>query len=213
MATYACALNVGLDPDGLRLHALKNCAATISCLSRLISKSDAVRHDYLDRLQDAAARMTDLLRRSLDQPSAAVDVPELLRVVQDEAELKAKDSRVHLAFSHEPAAVLGSAQDLQEALLNLVNNAIEATPPGGHVRVTHTANESGAHSFIISDEGPGMPAAVKLNAGRTRVRSSKPQGSGMGLVLARRVVEGQGGQLDVLSSTQGTTIRVLLPAA
>jgi signal transduction histidine kinase len=214
MATYSCELDARLDGDALRLHALKNCAATIAILSRLLAKSDALERQHLDRLQDTAARMTALLRHSLDRPSGWLEVTELLRFVRKEVESKAQDGKVHLVFSHDPVAFPGPAQDLREALLNLVNNAIEATPPGGHVRVMHTADNAGVHSFIISDEGTGMPVGLRRNAGRRRVRSTKPDGSGVGLVLARRVVENQGGQLDVLSSsTQGTTIRVVLPAA
>lgn len=58
-----------------------------------------------------------------------------------------------------------------------------------------------------------MSPELLRNAGRHRVRSSKQHGSGVGLFLARRVVEDQGGSLDVESSTDGTTVRVLLPAA
>ena len=214
MATHNWDPTIHLDADALRLHALKNCAATIAILSRLLASSEALDRQHLDRLQDTAARMTGLLRRSLDRPSDWLEVSELLRFVRREVESKAQDSKVHLVFSHETAAVPGPAQDLREALLNLVNNAIEATPPGGRVRVVHTADRAGVHSFIISDEGTGMPPGLKRNAGRRRVRSSKPDGSGVGLVLARRVVEKQGGQLDVVSSsTHGTTVRVVLPAA
>ena len=212
--TYSWDPKTHLSPDALRLHALKNCAATIAILSKLLSKGDAPERQYIDRLQDTAARMTELLRRSLDRPSGLLEVSELLHFVRREVESKAQVGNVHLVFSHGAAALPGPAQDLREALLNLVNNAIEATPPGGHVHVTHTADEAGAHSFVISDEGTGMPARLRRNAGRRRVRSSKPDGTGVGLVLARRVVENQGGQLDVIStSTHGTTVRVILPAA
>ncbi len=213
MANQNSEPDAPLVEDALRLHALKNCAATIVVLSRLLTASDALERRYLDRLQDTAARMTDLLCGSLDRPAGSLDVSELLRFVRQEAEAKAQNRRVQLHFSHIPASVRGSGQHLGEALLNLVNNAIEATPPGGRVQVLHQADERGAQSFSISDEGPGMPAEVTRAAGRRRVRSSKPNGSGVGLVLARRVVEDEGGQLDVQSSTQGTTVRVVLPAA
>jgi two-component system sensor histidine kinase HydH len=213
METHTFDLDGRLDHDALRLHALKNSAATITVLSRLLATRDALDRGYLARLEDEVARMTELLRRSLEQPRESLEVSELLDRVRRDVEPRAEDGKVQLVFSHSPAPVRGSAQDLREALLNLVNNAIEATPPGGHVRVIHTADETGGHSFVVSDEGPGMSAEVRRDAGRHRVRSSKPNGSGVGLVLARRVVESQGGQLDVMSSTRGTTVRVLLPAA
>jgi len=213
MATHTWEPDARLCGDALRLHALKNCAATISVLTNLLARGGNLDRGYVDRLQDAAARMTELLCESLDPPRPSLDVSELLRFVRQVAEPKAQGSHVHLLFSHMPASVRAPAQDLGEALLNLVHNAIEATPPGGHVRVLHTADETGAHYFIISDEGPGMSPELTRNAGRRRVRSSKHNGSGVGLVLARQVVETQGGQLEVVSSLRGTTVRVVLPAA
>jgi signal transduction histidine kinase len=94
-----------------------------------------------------------------------------------------------------------------------VINAIEATPPGGRVIVGCTTDETGALGFFIYDEGAGMSPELMRNAGRRPVRSSKKHGSGVGLFLARRVVEGEGGSLDVESSAEGTTVRVLLPAS
>jgi signal transduction histidine kinase len=212
MATHAdeSALN---QRGALRLHALKNCAATISVLTKLLGKTGSVDRKHLDRLQNTVDRMTVLLCESLDQATELHDVSEILEYVQREAEPKAQANHVQLEFSHSPTLLRGPTHDLGEALLNLVNNAIEATPPGGHVRVLHSANATGTQNFVISDEGPGMSPELARNAGRRRVRSSKRTGSGVGLVLARRVVEDQGGKLDFLPSMQGTTVRVLLPAA
>jgi signal transduction histidine kinase len=217
MVTHPGEPDAHLDEDALRLHALKNCAATISILSRLLARGSEVDRAYLDRLEAAAGRMNELLCASLEARSLvrarALDVSDLLRFVRTEAEPKAQESHVDLLFSHDPASVRGSERDLGEALLNLVHNAIEATPPGGHVHVVHRADRAGAHQFVISDEGPGMSAELTRVAGRRPVRSSKCGGSGVGLVLARRVVENRGGHMDVRSSTRGTTVRVMLPAA
>jgi signal transduction histidine kinase len=201
------------DNDALRLHALKNCASTISVLTRLLASNAAPNPRHLERLQSTADRMTKLLSAALERRRTQLEVSELLRFVRSEAEPKAQEHQVNLMFSHMPASVAGETNDLGEALLNLVQNAIEATPPGGHVRVMHTSDDGGAHYFAICDEGPGMRDEQIRNAGRFPVRSSKQNGSGVGLVLARQVVEDQGGQLDIVPSDQGTTVRVLLPAA
>jgi two-component system sensor histidine kinase BaeS len=197
--------------DALRLHALKNCAAAISVLSKLLAKGPTDRR-YIDRLQNTAARLTELLSTSLDQTTAPLEAAELMRFVCDAAEANAREHSVELVIASVPESVGSLGRDVGEALLNLVNNAIEATPPGGRVRIGLTTDDGGAQ-FFVRDEGPGMSPELVKNAGRSRVRSSKEHGSGVGLFLARRVVEDQGGSLDVESSTDGTTIRVLLPAA
>jgi len=212
MTTHGTEIAPRPNEAALRLHALKNCAATITVLSKLLARSPADRR-HLDRLEDTAARLTELLSVSLDQTTPPLEPAELMRFVRQAAEPKARERSVELVISPVPSSVHGLGRDIGEALLNLVNNAIEATPPGGRVRIGYTTDEVGTQCFVVGDDGPGMSPELLRNAGRCRVRSSKQHGSGVGLVLARRAVEDQGGRLDVESSTAGTTIRVLLPAA
>lgn len=199
------------DREALRLHAVKNCAATISVLSRLLAMNETPDRRQLERLQATADRMTKLLCASLESRSGALDVSELLQFVKTEVAPAAQQHQVKLEFSSMPASIGGASGDLREALLNLVQNAVEASPPGGHVRVVHRSDGAGAQYFLICDQGPGMREDILRTNGP--VRSSKQNGSGLGLVLARHVVEHQGGKLDILPSNRGTTIRVRLPAA
>src|SRR5277367_4497485 len=114
MLTQGSDLEAPLGSNALRVHALKNCAASISVLCQLVTKNGAAEPRHLRRLEEAAARMMELLTESLERPSEALNVSELLRFVRRQVEPRAQDGKVELFFSHISASVRCSAHDLGE---------------------------------------------------------------------------------------------------
>ncbi|WP_298402763.1 ATP-binding protein [uncultured Chloroflexus sp.] len=108
-------------------------------------------------------------------------------------------------------------QRIAQVLGNLISNALRHTPAGGVVRVTVAADPDGI-VFSVTDTGPGInPADLPhifdrfYRADRARTRSSG--GAGLGLAIARRLVEAHGGQIWAESELgRGTTVRFRLPA-
>jgi two-component system sensor histidine kinase RegB len=101
---------------------------------------------------------------------------------------------------------------LSRALRGIVKNAQEASAPDTEVALNVDAGE-GSVRIAIEDRGPGMPAEVLARAGEPFF-TTKPTGSGMGLglFLARTVVEKVGGRLAISSHPgRGTTVSVVLP--
>lgn len=107
--------------------------------------------------------------------------------------------------------VLGDGQRLAQVLANLVDNARQATGPGGRVRIRVDLT-----GFTVSDDGPGVPEAererifdrlVRLDDARDR----RSGGSGLGLAIARGVVRAHGGELTCEPSEGGAVFRVVLP--
>jgi PAS domain S-box-containing protein len=130
------------------------------------------------------------------------------------------NARIVLQSSNEECYVLADRQRLKQVLLNLLSNAIKYNRPGGSVTVR--LNEQGAAAatarISVSDDGPGLTAEKiarlfhpfdRLGTEQTRV-----EGTGFGLVLAKRIVEHMGGVLGVESVVgEGTTFWVELPTA
>ncbi|NGY66168.1 HAMP domain-containing histidine kinase [Lentzea sp. NEAU-D13] len=109
--------------------------------------------------------------------------------------------------------VLGDGQRLAQVLANLVDNARQATGPGGRVRIRVDLT-----GFTVSDDGPGVPESererifdrlVRLDDARDR----RSGGSGLGLAIARGVVRAHGGELTCEPSEGGAVFRVVLPEA
>jgi two-component system sensor histidine kinase RegB len=101
-----------------------------------------------------------------------------------------------------------------QAIRGVIRNALDASPPGTEVLVRASAR--GAQLALeICDRGAGMPAEVLARAGEPFFTTKPPgQGMGLGLFLARALIERLGGQLQLQSTCgQGTTATLVLPAA
>ena len=102
---------------------------------------------------------------------------------------------------------------MQQALLNLVMNAADTTPPGKAVTLRAAALDGGAARFEVEDPGEPMPPEV---AGRIfePFVTTKPQGTGLGLAISRNIAAAHGGELSVLANQAGRVcFGITLPAA
>ncbi len=101
---------------------------------------------------------------------------------------------------------------LKQAVLNLVLNALQATPKGGQV-VVRTAGDKRRFVVAVADDGEGMSAEVKERA-FTPFFTTREDGTGLGLPLVRRIVEQHGGSVEISSTLdEGTTVTLVFPAA
>jgi signal transduction histidine kinase len=105
--------------------------------------------------------------------------------------------------------LLADGEKLRQAFLNILLNALQATPPGGRV-VVSTAQDSGTATVTFRDNGSGIDAAA-----RTRIFepffTTKADGTGLGLAVTKKIIEGHGGTLSVESEPgKGTTVLIRL---
>ncbi len=109
----------------------------------------------------------------------------------------------------------GVVGQLRQVLANLVSNAIDAAPVGGHVTVTIL---SGAHGeprigFAVQDDGKGIPPEMQKRIFEPFYSTKGDLGNGLGLYISREIAERHGGEIAVDSTPgRGTVMRVLLPA-
>ena len=104
--------------------------------------------------------------------------------------------------------VLGNIDKLEQVLLNLCKNAIEAMHGGGQLRIEARAEAQHVH-IDVSDDGPGIPTSLDVFA---PFSTTKAAGMGLGLPIAREIVAAHGGTLSYASAPQrGTTFTISLP--
>ena len=102
------------------------------------------------------------------------------------------------------------ASTLRRALLNLVQNAAEALPPGGTVTLAGQGTAA-AVQLQVRDTGSGIPAA-QLATIFEPLYTTKPGGTGLGLYIVQQIVAAHGGQVTVASQVgQGTTVTITVP--
>ena len=110
-----------------------------------------------------------------------------------------------------PEAAWVDGFQLKQAVLNLVLNALQATPAGGHI-VVRTSGDRRQLVVAVGDDGEGMTDEAREKA-FTPFFTTREDGTGLGLPLVRRIVEGHGGSVDVASAPgRGTTVTMTFPA-
>lgn len=163
------------------------------------------------------SRMVDgLLAVARAEKVTAAPVPVLVEaVIRDRSAAwkpAAEEKSVHLSASAtEPLTARMREGHLEQILDNLLANALEAVPAGGHIRVS-AATAGNRIKVFVGDDGPGM-SAQQRQAAFHRYVSATPGGTGLGLAIVHRLVTADGGTAD-LSDTPGggLTVRLDLPA-
>lgn len=98
-------------------------------------------------------------------------------------------------------------------LRNLLQNAVEASPPAGVVRVSGGATAEGGAEFLVEDRGAGLGEAVRARLFQP-CASTKPGGSGLGLALSQQIAQQAGGRIELVrSNSEGTCFRLVLGPA
>lgn len=101
---------------------------------------------------------------------------------------------------------------VEQILLNLLKNAIEALAPGQHVTVSAWV-ENGEACLEVADDGPGLADDARRQLFQPFSTTKGDAGTGLGLSVSRQLARALGGDLDHVPSTQGTRWRLTLPAA
>lgn len=149
------------------------------------------------------------------------DIVPLLQKIVEQNEFRARELRLNLSFEAPQKAlppVLFDSDKLGIALSNILDNAMNYTPAGGSVRVA-LIEGSGYAKITVNDTGVGiskseMPRVfMKFFRGENVVRM-QTDGSGLGLYIAKNVIDAHNGTISISSEEgRGTTVSVLLPFA
>ena len=146
----------------------------------------------------------------------AQDLREILDYVLNLLEEAIQGSGIKLEKNWEKdlPPVMGDRSQLTQAFLNLLNNALEALPRGGSLKVV-LKSIPGMKSIElrIEDNGPGIPSE-NLKKVFAHYFTTKEKGIGLGLAITQKIIQGHQGLLEVRSLPgQGTTVRIRLPMA
>lgn len=165
----------------------------------------------LDRCRDILRRMVDYGRQQLSGTVQATTLGDYVHTNVERFRLLCPEADVDVSVPAQTADFPIEAQPgLAHALLNLMRNAFDASGENDSRVVTLAASvQDDWVEFVIGDRGKGLPDAEPGSAPRV---SSKSNGLGLGLTLARSTIERLRGDLHASSDTGGTRIRVRLPS-
>ena len=184
---------------------------------------------FIEIIRDEAERLRRLIDALLDlrrlsegaAPQAKLDVVDVAELLEEQVGLFAERTSGHelvLDLAGGPLVVRGERDRLEQVVVNLLSNAIKYSPAGGTVTV-RGARYDGTVEVGVTDRGLGIPAAQQEQIFVKFFRVDTPErrtiaGSGLGLALAREIVEAHGGAIGFESAEgRGSTFHFRLPAA
>jgi signal transduction histidine kinase len=183
--------------------------------------------ERLGRLLGALRSLNELESEDLSVELEPLDLAEVARDAMKRAETAFQAKGVALAGELTPVAVKGDSDRLLQAVASLLDNALKFTPEGGRVLVTVASGDGPARSAVLSggrwarltvaDSGPGIGSADLPFVFDRFFRSQTArgtQGLGVGLALARGLVEAQGGAIEAADRPEGgALLTISLPQA
>ncbi|GAO04966.1 nitrogen regulation protein NR(II) [Anaeromyxobacter sp. PSR-1] len=222
MVSDALSRAQGLEQVGAKVaHELKNPLTGVKALVQLglRSPAEAASHERLEVVDREVTRMQEIIQNylSFNRPLQSVNPRQVALgpLVSDTMlvlSARADEARVRL-YARGDASLEADPRRLKEALLNLVANAIEATPAGGEVVVEARELSGDEVELVVRDTGRGMPPETLRRIG-TPFFTTRDDGTGLGVVLARAVIVQHGGTLRYESEPgSGTKVLVTLPRA
>ncbi|NOT42740.1 MAG: sensor histidine kinase [Alphaproteobacteria bacterium] len=211
-------------------HALSEQLSTIVRLSDLINRealeaaTGETRSTYAKEIASTGASLLSVINDLFDLSEVeaghvtlnetSIDLTKLIAETSADAQPAAFNAQVTLGRDgmDAPLVVRCDAPKLKHAIANLLSNAVKFTPAGGRVTVHLKISGDGNPTIVVEDTGIGMaPALTPVAATLTDTKGH--HGAGLGLPLARELVELHGGRLEIESETgKGTAVTITLPA-
>ncbi|HEY2468421.1 MAG TPA: HAMP domain-containing sensor histidine kinase [Terracidiphilus sp.] len=203
-------------------HDMRHSLSAIYANAELLERHDrpaSMRADLLFEIQEAVLRMTERIDSLLQFSSSGRNNPLIPECVSPVLEKAIAAVKLHpegrnvsiIVDKFLPTEADIDAKNLESALYNLLLNACQAATRSAHVpEVKVHLTEADEQIYItISDNGPGIPASVRWTLFDPFVTAEKPNGTGLGLTLARRIAEEHGGSVWLEGSNPERTEFIL----
>jgi signal transduction histidine kinase len=201
-------------------HELRTPLAAIRLFGERLASGRGDAREYGSMVAEESQRLESLVERVLALPGedgrlsvSSLDPAELVRSAVSLARARAQRRRVTLTTeTPELPTVLWNGEAVRQALLNLVDNAIQHGREGGRVEVRAAATD-GSVSLSVSDDGPGIGRRDRERIfGRFERGVTASSGTGLGLYLVERVARAHGGRVDLVTEEgRGSTFTLVLP--
>lgn len=165
-----------------------------------LDKTNAIISEFLSLAKD---KLSELRRGSLNSVITAMTPLLTAAALENGCDLIIEKGAI--------PEIRFDAKEIRQVLLNLVRNAIEATPAGGRITV-RTGRDGGGAWLEVRDNGSGIPSNFLSKVG-TPFFTTKPKGSGLGLAVCLRIAQRHAAVIDIASDSTGTVVKMRFPGA
>ena len=213
-------------------HELKSPMTAIAGAAELLQDDlpAADRQAFAQQILDQVGRQRSLVERLLElsklehrkslEHAQALDLGDVVQTALLNVEARAAQRRLELVWTRrDPAPVFGEAELLALAVGNLLDNAVDFSPPTARIELSLMHDGDGV-TFGVRDHGPGVEAYALPKLGERFFSTQRPaapgelprKGSGLGLAIVREVLALHRGQLQVSNAEPGLLAAIRLPA-
>ena len=210
-AGIAHEINNPLNNIYLTAEILLEDLPNIECAERL-----EMVHDILNQADRAREVVQHLLAFSRSRQTTIADIIDMAALIRQtlvflKNQIRIGQVTVHTELPEKPVQVNGNANQLQQVLVNIILNAVQAMGPGGLLTIGLDAIAGEMAQVRIADNGPGISEELKAHI-FDPFFTTKNDGTGLGLSVSNSIIQDHGGQISVESvQGQGTTFYITLP--
>jgi signal transduction histidine kinase len=169
-------------------------------------------HDAVRKMVTMAQELLDFSRGETHLKKGEMPIEDFVTLLVESVKVNLEHARVRLHVRNECTGSANfDAERLHRALVNIINNAQDAMPNGGILRLKIDRHD-GTIRFKISDTGSGIPPEIRDTMFEAFVTAGKRKGTGLGLAITKRIVDQHGGTIAVQSEPdKGTAFTVSIP--
>jgi len=204
-------------------HEVKNPLSSMKGYARILVEGvkDPELNESARIIQSEADRCTQILEQMLRfsrddaGKKSLIQISELLNSTALLLKAEARSRSVKLKIQSEgDYLVQVNAQQLQQVLINLIQNALHASPEESEIEVLSKQTSNGYIQIEVRDHGRGIPTDIQEHVFEAFFTTKDEGGTGLGLAISAELIERQGGTLSFESiPNQGTSFRITLPSA
>ncbi|WP_010530722.1 ATP-binding protein [Lentibacillus jeotgali] len=200
-------------------HEIRNPLTSLKGFLQLlqagVKREDAYHHIMVDEIEKMENITSELLFISKPMTNHK-EMENLLEMVEDvvtllEPQARLKNIEIQMKEISSQNVKCDRSQ-IKQVFINILKNAIEAMDDPGCIKISSYPHKKGVLTDII-DEGPGIPEEIIHKLGEPFF-TTKQNGTGLGLMITRQILERHGGELEILQNEEiGSTFRVILPVS
>jgi len=195
-----------------------------------VTLDDEARRDFLEVIDEEADRLNHFVENMVELArieAGAINlrrrwssVEEIVAMARARAEALTRGHRLEVELERELPAARVDTSLIAEVLYSLIDNAAKYSPAGSRIKISARRAENEMIMIAVEDEGRGIPAPLRERVFDKFFRATsegaaslgRPKGLGMGLAIARGIVEAHGGRIWVESGTGAAGVRVVFTA-
>ncbi|TDL35250.1 PAS domain S-box protein [Jeotgalibacillus sp. S-D1] len=204
-------------------HEIRNPLTVISGFIQMMNEKETNPFQAYTKIMQAELERINLIISEflvLSKPQAVLFRKALLdELIQDtvllfETELHLKNIQIEQHWQEKNLSLFCEENQIKQVLLNVFKNAADAMPDGGKIRIhveTFIQQQVPHLSIAISDNGKGIPADILQRIGEPFF-TTKEKGTGLGMMITEKIVQGHGGLMTISSELDiGTSVTITLP--